>query len=68
MTNTMDQISLSDYSNLCRLCGSKINVSEGLLIFEEGEAALKQIYKKIAECLPIHVGVKIFSANAFFRS
>ncbi|KAK9496488.1 hypothetical protein O3M35_013222 [Rhynocoris fuscipes] len=45
---------LSEFSELCRLCGAKTSVLLGLHIFEN-EGNLRQIYKKITACLPIQV-------------
>lgn len=43
-----------EFSELCRICGSKTSVLMGLHIFEK-EGDMRQIYKKITECLPIQV-------------
>lgn len=48
---TMDHL---EFSELCRICGSKTSVLMGLHIFEK-EGDMRQIYKKITECLPIQV-------------
>lgn len=47
-------LQLAEFSDLCRLCGSKTSVLMGLHIFER-EGDLRQIYKKIKACLPIQV-------------
>ncbi|KAL1117834.1 hypothetical protein AAG570_004149 [Ranatra chinensis] len=47
-------IPLSEFRELCRLCGSKTSVLMGLHIFER-EGDLRQIYKKITACLPVQV-------------
>lgn len=47
-------IPLSQFSDLCRLCGSKTTVLMGLHIFER-EGDLRQISKKIKACLPVQV-------------
>ncbi|XP_014255698.1 zinc finger protein 260-like [Cimex lectularius] len=47
-------IQLSEFSDLCRLCGAKTSVLMGLHIFDR-EGDLRQIYKKITACLPIQV-------------
>lgn len=49
--HTMDH---SEFSELCRICGSKTSVLMGLHIFER-EGNMRQIYKKITDCLPIQV-------------
>lgn len=46
--------SAAEFGDLCRICGSKTNVLMGLNIFEK-EGNMRQIYKKISECLPIQV-------------
>lgn len=51
-------IDITEFRELCRICGSKTSVLMGLHIFER-EGDLRQIYKKITACLPIQVIVLI---------
>lgn len=46
--------SATEFGDLCRICCAKTNVLMGLNIFEK-EGNMRQIYKKITECLPIQV-------------
>ncbi|XP_039275592.1 uncharacterized protein LOC111058644 [Nilaparvata lugens] len=50
----MASVNISEFHDLCRICGNKTSVLMGLHIFER-EGELRQIHKKIMECLPIKV-------------
>ncbi|XP_063978259.1 zinc finger protein 431-like [Diachasmimorpha longicaudata] len=47
---------VDEFDYLCRLCATKTEILVGLPIFEHGEN-LRNIDKKITECLPIQVSV-----------